>query len=332
MISSCPKKKYFITLLLVFVLFSIILSPVTAFAEDAEFVYIGGDIIGFEARLNGVLVTETGYAAVGNWQVASALKKGDIIRQIEGENVENAEDIAQILDKFHDKESVTVVVERNGVLSEEKVCVFYDAVRNKRMFGVEAKDSVCGLGTITFTTATGEFYGLGHEVVDFDTGYNVISDRGTLYSAAVTGVVRGKKGAAGAIKGCLTSKKIGMIDRCGKFGIKGRVIDGYYGNDSFRLGGKADATMGNAKICSAVSGKKEYYDIKIVKTYRQTSKKDKSMIIKVVDSRLLDLTGGIIQGMSGSPIVQNGIIVGAVTHVFTGDPTMGYGVYADWQR
>ena len=88
--------------------------------------------------------------------------------------------------------------------------------------------------------------------------------------------------------------------------------------------------IGSAKICSCVSGKKEFYDVKIVKAFPQRESAEKSMIIRVSDGRLINLTGGIVQGMSGSPIIQNGVIVGAVTHVFTSDPTMGFGVYADW--
>lgn len=330
-----PKLKKIIISYLIFV--SIIFLSFDIFpasAENVSYVYVGGDIIGFEAEIGGALVTRTASFDVGEWEVFPSLKCGDVIKKINGINVYDAEEIGEILNgddiKIHDE--VMVEVLRNGTAVTEKCRIIYDRNSNKKILGVEVKDVVCGLGTITFVTKSGEFCGLGHEIVDFDTGYAVYSKSGRVVKSCVNGIVKGKTGCPGTIKGYLGNSKLGLIENNGKFGIKGRIESGVMeGSDIMRLGGKKDTAPGNAKICSTISGKKEYYDIKIIKTFIQNAAAEKSMIIKISDSRLIELTGGIVQGMSGSPIIQNGAVVGAVTHVFTNDPTMGYGVYADWQ-
>lgn len=332
----CAAKRFIAAIVIIVAAFM----PATAYPVRAvnyrgccDYVYVGGEIIGFEAKIDGVLVTDAQSVGVEGWQIKTSLKKGDVIKEIEGEKVAEASDIPEILEKRAVGGSVRVLLERNGCSEECETAVYYDCRRDCRVLGVEVKDGVCGLGTVTYTAAGGEFCGLGHEISDFETGYTVQSRRGRIFTAAISGINKSVNGSAGSVKGYLTHTSIGMIEQCGKFGIRGRMDLGVFERgDLLRLGGKEDVTMGSARICSSVSGKKEYYDIKIIRAFHQSEKKEKSMIIKVVDRRLIEITGGIIQGMSGSPIVQNGTIVGAITHVFTGDATMGYGVYADWQR
>lgn len=326
-------KSATIALLFLFVI-GLSFNVIPAKADDVRYVYVGGEIIGFDTDIGGVLVTDTTELEVGKWHVASSLRRGDVIKKINGSAVYYVDDIGEILSDncAADKSNVTVEIERNGKITEENIAVVYDEQKNRYMLGVEAKDSLCGLGTVTYVTKTGSFCGLGHEIVDFDTGYTVNSCGGKIVEACLTGIVRGKVGVPGTIKGSLGRKRIGMVEKSGKFGIKGKVAYSFSENaDIVRLGGKKDVTPGNATICSSVSGKKEYYDVKIIKAFPQLAAEEKSMIIKISDKRLLSLTGGIVQGMSGSPIIQNGAIVGALTHVFTDDPTMGYGVYVDWQ-
>lgn len=326
-------KSATIALLFLFVI-ALSYNVIPAVADDVCYVYVGGEIIGFETDIGGVLVTDTNDLEVGKWNVVSSLRRGDVIRKINGTVVYYVDDVGKILcnEGVTNNSCVTVELVRNGKTIEEDVAVVFDENKNGFVLGVDVKDSLCGLGTVTYVTKTGDFCGLGHEIVDFDTGYTVNSCGGKIVEACLTGIVRGKVGAPGTIKGSLGRKRIGMVEKSGKFGIKGKVAYSFSEkSDIVRLGGKKDVLPGTATICSSVGGKKEYYDIKIIKTFPQLSAEEKSMIIKISDKRLLSLTGGIVQGMSGSPIIQNGIMVGALTHVFTNDPTMGYGVYADWQ-
>ncbi|MCL1953617.1 MAG: SpoIVB peptidase, partial [Firmicutes bacterium] len=149
--------------------------------------------------------------------------------------------------------------------------------------------------------------------------------------AKVVGVEKGQSGKAGALKGTFNSydKCIGSVHDNNKYGIFGK-LDIYSQDKMLPIGSRLSVKPGKAKIISTVNSKCEEYDIEIIKTHSQKKKSDKSMVIKVTDARLLETTGGIVQGMSGSPILQDGKVVGAITHVFVNDPTRGYGIYLDW--
>ena len=158
---------------------------------------------------------------------------------------------------------------------------------------------------------------------------------GKVYECDLLGVNKGKKNNPGELR-CIfvsNSKSKGTIENNYKFGING-VLDDLNGlvdeNVTAKLGGRLGVKMGKAKLVSTISGIREEYDIEIIKANYQKSADDKSLVFRVKDKRLLEMTGGIVQGMSGSPIMQDGKIVGAVTHVFLSDPTKGYGVYSDW--
>ncbi len=304
-------------------------------AENEEYAYIGGEIIGFEADVGGALVTSANDFINGEWRVKSIFEPGDLITHINDCVVKRTDDVVEILncDDFPKNNVAKVKFVRNGAEFEKEVVTAYDSDTNRRVLGVTVKDCVCGLGTTTFVREDGSFAALGHAVVDGDTGWMVEASGGRIVDANISGIVKGKCGMAGTIKGYLCNKNKGMIEKSGKYGINGRILlSGTQMHYSAKLGGRKEVSIGSAKICSCIDGNKRFYDVKIVKAFPQKTKDEKSMIIRVTDKYLIDLTGGIVQGMSGSPIIQNGVIVGAVTHVFTGDPTMGYGIYADWQR
>lgn len=327
------RKTCLYAILLLLLVFTSFYSPVNA--DNDEYAYIGGEIVGFEADIGGALVTSSQNFDSGEWSVKPIFLPGDVIKSINGCRVYRVDDIAEILngDDFPENNIAEVEFLRGGSLFCERITAGYGKNDNKRVLGVTAKDCVCGLGTMTFVRGDGSFAALGHAISDYDTGFNLLSRGGKIVEATVSGIDKSGRGAPGTIKGYLCSKRIGMIEKSGKFGIIGRITQSEPREEyKAKLGGKKDVGIGSAKICSCISGKKEFYDIKIVKAFSQRDSAEKSMIIRVSDKRLIDYTGGIVQGMSGSPIIQNGIIVGAVTHVFTNDPTMGYGVYADWQR
>ncbi len=327
------RKLCFFAILSIILVFTSFYLPVSA--DNDEYAYIGGEIVGFEADIGGALVTSSENFDSGEWSVKPIFMPGDVIKSINGCRVYRVDDIVEILngDDFPKDNIAEVEFLRNGNLRREKISVGYGKNDNKRVLGVAAKDCVCGLGTMTFVRGDGSFAALGHGISDYDTGFTLASCGGKIVEANLSGIEKGSRGAPGTIKGYLCNKRIGMIEKSGKFGIIGRITQADNAEEyRAKLGGKKDVGIGSAKICSCISGKKEFYDVKIVKAFPQRESAEKSMIIRVSDRRLIDYTGGIVQGMSGSPIIQNGIIVGAVTHVFTDDPTMGYGVYADWQR
>lgn len=193
-----------------------------------------------------------------------------------------------------------------------------------------------GVGTLSFyESETKSFCALGHAITDIDTGEIVNIANGELISTNIVSITKGKKGTPGQLKGLIDSaKKIGNIQKNTAFGLYGKVTN--YNNLNLNDANEVEVALrkeikeGDAEIwCEIEDGKKEKYSIKIEKIYLGNSYDNKSMKIKITDERLIEKTGGIIQGMSGSPIIQNGKFIGAVTHVLVQDPTQGYAVFAD---
>ena len=192
-----------------------------------------------------------------------------------------------------------------------------------------------GVGTATFyEPSTGMLASLGHGITDIDTGDLITISNGELVSTNIVSIQKGEKGKPGEIKGSIEgSSKIGEVYKNTSFGIFGKVSNKNslkVTESEMEILNRDEIKKGKAQIiCELEDGKKEHYDIEIQRIYTANNKDNKSMLIKITDERLLERTGGIIQGMSGSPIIQNGKFVGAVTHVLVNDPTTGYGVFAD---
>lgn len=193
-----------------------------------------------------------------------------------------------------------------------------------------------GVGTASFfEPETGMFCALGHGITDVDTGEVVNIAKGELVTTNIVSITKGEKGKPGEIKGSIeTGEKIGDVSKNTSFGIYGTVSQksklGISSNDEVEVALRDEIKQGEAEIiCELEDGKKENYKIQIQKVYTSNNYDNKSMLIKITDERLLEKTGGIVQGMSGSPIMQNGKFVGSVTHVLVNDPTVGYGVFAD---
>ena len=193
-----------------------------------------------------------------------------------------------------------------------------------------------GVGTASFYEKdSGMFCALGHGITDVDTGEIVNIANGELVTTNIVSIKKGEKGKPGEIKGSIeTGEKIGDVSKNTAFGIYGTVSQksklGINYNDEVEVALRDEIKQGEAEIiCQLEDGKKEKYKIPIQKVYTNNNYDNKSMLIKITDERLLEKTGGIVQGMSGSPIIQNGKFVGSVTHVLVNDPTVGYGVFAD---
>lgn len=192
-----------------------------------------------------------------------------------------------------------------------------------------------GVGTATFyEPSTGMFASLGHGITDIDTGDLITISNGELVTTNIISVQKGEKGKPGELKGSIeSSKTIGDVSKNTSFGIFGKITNKSnlkISEQEKEVATREEIKTGKAQIiCEIEDGKKEHYDIEIQKVYTSNNRDNKSMLIKVTDKKLLEKTGGIIQGMSGSPIIQNNKFVGAVTHVLVNDPTSGYGVFAD---
>lgn len=224
---------------------------------------------------------------------------------------------------------------RDGKEQNAKLTPILDAQTKLYKLGIWIRNEARGIGTLTFVTEDNEFGALGHSISDYETGVKIPVNDGNIYPCTMLGITKGEKGKAGELRclfvqGSLSNGIIEKNTNCGVFGEitnDENIIDK---NLSCPIASRLLVRVGKAKIISSVSGIREEYDIEIIKTYNQHSSSDKSFIFRVKDKRLLELTGGIVQGMSGSPIVQDGKLIGAVTHVFLYDPTKGYGVYSDW--
>lgn len=192
-----------------------------------------------------------------------------------------------------------------------------------------------GVGTATFyEPSTGMFASLGHGITDIDTGDLITISNGELVTTNIVSIQKGEKGKPGELKGSIeSSKTIGDVSKNTSFGIFGKITNKSnlkISEQEMEVATREEIKTGKAQIiCEIEDGKKEHYDIEIQKVYTSNNRDNKSMLIKVTDKKLLEKTGGIIQGMSGSPIIQNNKFVGAVTHVLVNDPTSGYGVFAD---
>lgn len=300
-----------------------------AIAERADNAYIGGYPIGISIDVGGLLVesvtgveTEFGIAYVDGLQV------GDIIKKIDGKDVATADDLAALL-----TEGTAVKVEllRDGTDVDISVKPIVDAYSKKPRLGVKVKDKIYGVGTVTYVSADGKYVALGHEIYDGETGVHIPFSGGNVHACKIIGIKRGRKGEAGAILASISPENVfGTVECNNNFGIAGRFVVEYDKSELIPIASRDEVKPGPARIKTTVDGKAEYYDIEIIKASKQADRREKGMVFRVTDKRLLELTGGVLRGMSGSPIVQNGKIVGAVTHVFLNDFTKGYGVYADF--
>lgn len=294
-------------------------------ASDDEF-YVGGVPIALSINTEGaIVVSET---------QENGLKEGDIITHINGTEVLSLDEISEMLQQTC--EEVEVKLLRKNKEIKTLVKTHRDKESGRLKLGVWVKDDIAGIGTLTYVNKTNFEYGaLGHPIVEANGGNVVPVANGNVYQCNLIGINKGKKNDPGELKCVFASnaKSKGTINKNDKFGISGVLSDtkGLVDeNLTAKMGGRLGVKMGKAKIISSLSGLREEYDIEIIKTNFQKSANDKSIVFRVVDKRLLELTGGIVQGMSGSPIMQDGKIIGAVTHVFMSDPTKGYGVYIDW--
>jgi stage IV sporulation protein B len=261
------------------------------------------------------------------------LKSGDYIVSANNIAINNKEQLIKIIQNSKGKD-VTLKVRRNDQITKLKIKPI-KTPSGEYKIGTWIRDNTQGIGTLTFLDPNGGFGALGHGITDVDTSLLMDINDGAIYTADIMSIVKGKSGQPGEIVGLINkneSDKIGDIKVNTNQGIFGK-LNGYFGNlnsmKSIEIGLKQDIEIGPATILCQVEDSVQEYNIEILKVELNNQNLSKGMIIKITDKRLLRVTNGIVQGMSGSPIIQNGKLIGAVTHVFIQDSTKGYGTFIE---
>ncbi len=304
-------------------------------AEEEKIVYVGGMSAGFTLKTGGAQIigisevfTEDGSQAPAQ---KAGLRAGDTIYKAGGIEVQSIGDLNEIVGKSKGK-SLKIEYGRSGERFETEITPVREKLSGKYKVGVLIRDSVSGIGTVTYVDKeSGRFGSLGHAVAGECQSEMQIFD-GVVYACSIVGVSKGVRGRAGELKGAfLSDKRLGNAEKLCDCGIFGQISEDFCVNELMSaVANSYQAKPGKAHIYSTIDGiSPKKYEIEIVKVDKR-NKENKNYVIKVTDEALIEETGGIVQGMSGSPILQNDRLIGAVTHVFLNDPTRGYGI--DIQR
>ena len=293
--------------------------------------------IGIYVKTDGVLVVGIGeFESSGGETISPAkyvLQKGDYILESNGELVENKKQFISMVEAS-EGEDMVLTIRRNNEITD--VCI--NAGKNRLeewKLGIWIRDNAQGIGTMTYEGTDNTFGALGHGINDVDTSILMNLEEGTLYRTEIVGITRGANGAPGELTGYIeydSDNVIGEITENTAEGIFGICDEELVANSVYEpvpIALKQEIALGPAQIICSVSGEPEFYDVEIVEINLEHENVNRGIVIRVVDEKLLMLTGGIIQGMSGSPIIQNGKLVGAVTHVLVNDSTKGYGIFIE---
>ena len=333
------KLNQYILKLKLFNLFNI--KNVKVNVINSNSVLVGGDSVGINLQSKGVVVVGSNYIITknGNFNPAqdADLRVGDIVLSIDNVEINNITDISNLLKNYKGDNYLDVVGVRFGEQFTTKIKPQLDVQTKSYKLGLWIRDDTMGVGTLTFINPENNRFGsLGHAIIDPDSKEIFKVKSGELYKSSVIGVKMGRRGIPGELLGLFVPGRDeqGTIDKNSNNGVFGYVFedsDFLKNKKEMPIGGRFTAKPGAAKILTTIDGTTiESFDIEIIKTNYQSASNSKSMVIRVTDQDLINRTGGIVQGMSGSPIIQDGKIVGAVTHVFVNDPKKGFGLYLDW--
>ncbi len=296
-----------------------------------QIVYVGGMSAGFtlksgEIQIIGLceVMSDNG---VNSPALQAGLRTGDKMLSVNGVKLETVAQLNEILDKTRGK-TLDFSILRGNEEVRIQIQPLKDKITGKYKIGILARDSVSGIGTVTYIDKENRRFGaLGHSVMREDKQELKISD-GIVYECNIVGVSKGVRGRAGELRGMfLSDKTFGTAEKLCSCGIFGQISDNFEVNGLLKTVASSESVCpGKAVIYSTVNGvEQKSYDVEIVKVDKR-NKENKNFVLKITDDDLIRETGGIVQGMSGSPIIQNGKLVGAVTHVFLNDPTRGYGI------
>ncbi len=304
-------------------------------ADNENKVILGGTPFGIKIFADGVMVVDTTDILSSNGILNPAreagIRVGDSIKKVNGNSIHSSEQLIDLLNK-KSNEPIEILVERDGTEFLTKITPVLSLDDKNYRIGVWVRDSCAGIGTLTFYDANKKvFAGLGHGVCDADTGRIIPLENGNIVSASISSVVKGEKGIPGELKGYFTQKtSVGEIKLNNTNGVYG-IVDGLEIENSNLMDVEIpeNITVGEAEVFTTIEGTNpQLYKIYIESINSNTKNPDKDLTVRIVDERLLELTGGIVQGMSGSPIIQNGKLIAALTHVFVNEPECGYAVFA----
>jgi len=299
-----------------------------------------GNAIGLKLYTKGVMVV--GMSEVQGENKKSfkpyentGIEEGDMIIEVNDEIINSTKELIQKVNGSNGNKLNLKYIRDDKTMQTSIMPI--KTLENDYKLGLWVRDAQAGVGTATFyEKETGNFCALGHAITDVDTGNIVNIVNGELVSTNIISITKGKKGIPGQIKGTIeTGEEIGNVKKNTPFGLYGKLTNNVNklnlnSEEALEVALREEIQEGDAEIiCELENGKKEKYHIKIEKIYASNSHDNKSMLIKITDERLINKTGGIIQGMSGSPIIQNGKFIGAVTHVLVQNPQEGYAVFAD---
>lgn len=296
---------------------------------DGQKVIPSGQVVGIYVETNGLLVIDTdgftGENGVDHAPSKNKLYRGDYIKKIDGADVLSKKQFIEKINQSNGN-SVTLTVSRRSKVLKIKIKPEFSKTDHMYKIGAWIRDNTQGIGTMTYIKKD-SFGGLGHGIYDMDTGKLLKIKGGFLLTPQIYSIKKGKSGTPGEIVGSIEYKEeniIGSIKKNTEKGIYGTVS--HTESKAYEIGYRQDVKKGKAYILSNLTGSMKKYEIRISKVVPSDTDVLKSMEIEVTDKRLLNLTNGIIQGMSGSPIIQDGKLIGAVTHVFVDDPTKGYAI------
>ena len=312
--------------------------------DEEIWVVPSGEPIGIYVKSQGVMVIGVGEIKLGDGTIYSPctniIDAGDYILSVEGEMIEDKVELTKIVNQCEGKE-IDVTVQKKGVGDNGDIIietVSVSPVKNDKgayMLGLWVKDDISGIGTLTYYDENG-FGALGHSINDNDTGELFEISDGAIYEASLINIIKPNRKLPGRLEGMIdysSDNMIGRVETNSNYGISGYITSVGKENLSYEdympVGDKSDINKGEAYILSSLSGEPKYYSVEITDLCYDSTDKKKEIQLRITDSRLINLTSGIVQGMSGTPIIQNGKLVGAVTHVLVNDPTKGYGIFIE---
>ena len=313
------KNKFLFLLLL--------LSIPTISLAYSDYILVGGENIGIELKSKGVIIVGTYEVNNENPAKKAGLQNGDKIIKINDKEINSIEEMLESIEKLDNKENIKITYIR-GNNEKETILSLNKDEKNIYKTGLYVKDNITGVGTLTFIDPnTLSFGALGHEIIEKNTGQKLEIQDGKIYSSEVTGITKSTIGKPGEKNAKYNSSNtFGNVIENTTSGIFGTYNSTLPNKKLYKVGTLETAKEGKAKILTVINGTKvEEFDINIIKINTNTSV-SKNFLFEITDESLLDKTGGIVQGMSGSPIIQDEQIIGAVTHVVVEDPTKGYGI------
>lgn len=312
------------------------IKPVSVQVVDRRVVALCGTPFGIKMVTDGVMVVGTGAVTDCNSRAVSpaqtaGIQEGDIILSINGEKISSKKQLTKLVESSAGQ-PLSLVVRRGEQLTSLHLSPVRSSLDNSYHLGLWVRDSSAGIGTMTFYDPNnGCFAGLGHAICDVDTGQLMPLSQVEIVEASIIGVHAGKSGSPGQLQGAfVANRSIGSLYTNSYNGVYGRLMNQPVDAQTIPMAQCQEVRQGPVKILTTVSGQKpQLFDACIEKLSLSQDEPTKNMVLRITDPDLLELSGGIVQGMSGSPIIQDGMLVGAVTHVFVNDPTRGYGIFAE---